>query len=131
MKQKKDNKGILNTLKAVAGKKNCRREKRIFADEDSEFLNSLDGPLEPDEFHHCRQSEREKSWHAPGMDQVSSEMLDDMISLVRMVEHMETILTLAATGKTCPLHGMREAGAMVDQAGSTLEKWFQFFGPDA
>lgn len=131
MKQKKDNKGILNTLKAVAAKRNRRQDDCFFVDADSELLNSLDELLESDEFHHRRQNEKERSWDAPRMYKVSSEMLDDLVSVVRMVEHLEITLTLAATGKTCPLRGMREAGTMVDQADSILDKWFQFFGSDA
>lgn len=105
--------------------------KKLNIEEESDFEATLDAILESEDFKRWMPGKEAPSEPRPKETDMISEMLDDMASLAHMIEHMEQILTMASTGKMCPLRGMREAGEMADHADSIVEKWYQYFSPEA
>ena len=131
MKQDKRKMSHLNVLNALRKKKNRLDNSLNCEDMDSNFMKSMDELLESDNFTQHPSSDRARVFDGIKIEDTDTLMMDDMISLAHMVEHLEQILMMASTGKMCPLRGMREAGEMVDRADSILESWFQYFGLDA
>ena len=131
MKQEKSRKSFADVMRVLKKKKDRFDDGLNCEDEDSELLMSLDELLESDGFQHGDHEDKHRSNNTPKIDALSSEMLDDVLSLVNMVEHMEQVMELTAIGKMCPLRGLRDASEMVDHADSIVEKWYQYFSPEA
>lgn len=130
MKQEKRKMSHLNVLNALRKKKNQLDEGLSCEDVDSDFMKSLDDLLESEDFSQHPSSDRARGFDGMEIKDTTTSMMDDMISLAHMVEHMEQILMMSSTGKMCPLRGMREASEMVDRADSILESWFHYFDLD-
>ena len=126
-KRKKRAKDLLNILE----QKRRSLAKKLDIGEESGFDETLDAILESENFKRWMPGKEAPSEMRPEEKDTASEMMDDLISFGGMVERLELILTMVSTGKMCPLHGMREAGRMVDQVSSTMEKWYKYSEPDA
>ena len=127
MKQEKSKLSFADMLRVLKKKNGQLNDGQNCEDVDSDFLKSLDELLDSDDSQHCLREGKPMKSDTPKMDSITAEMTDDLLTLVNMVEYMEDILMLSATGKMCPLHGMREAAKMADHADSLLDKWYQYF----
>ena len=105
--------------------------KKLNIGEESDFEATLEAIMESEDFKRWMPGKEAPPETRSEEKNTISEMLDDLISFGGMVERLELILTMVSTGKMCPLHGMREAGRMVDQVSSTMEKWYKYAEPDA
>ena len=125
MKQEKSKLSFADTLRVLKKKKDRLADGQDREDMDSDFLKSLDELLESDDFQHSTENDD------PKMDSIMAGMTDDLLTLVNLIEYMEDILMLSATGKMCPLHGLREVAKMADHADSLVDKWYQYFCSNA
>lgn len=131
MKQENSKLSFAEMLRVLKKKKERLDDGQDCEAVDSDFLKSLDELLESDDSQHCPQEDKSRKNDALKRDSITAEMTDDLLTLVNMVEYLEDILMLSATGKMCPLHGMREAAKMADHADSLVDKWYQYFCSNA
>lgn len=131
MKKENSKLSFADILQVLKKKKERLDDGQDCEDVDSDFLKSLDERLESDDSQRCPQEDKSRKNDALKMDSITAEMTDDLLTLVNMVEYLEDILMLSATGKMCPLHGMREAAKMADHADSLVDKWYQYFCSNA